>query len=138
MEKKYKIGYTSGVFDLFHIGHLNILKKAKEKCEYLIVGVSTDELTMLLKGKMPIIPYEQRSEIIEGIKYVDEVIPEYDVDKYNAWTKLHYNALFKGSDASKKDSYKKYERELRKEGVDVIYIPYTEGISSSRIKENIK
>lgn len=138
MEKKYKIGYTSGVFDLFHVGHLNILKKAKEQCEYLIVGVSTDELTMKLKGKLPIIPYQQRSEIIESIKFVDEVIPEHDVNKYNAWKILHYNALFKGNDASKKESYKKYEKELRKEGVDVIYFPYTEGISSSKIKDYMK
>ncbi len=138
MEKKYKIGYTSGVFDLFHVGHLNILKKAKEQCEYLIVGVSTDELTMKLKGKLPIIPYQQRSEIIESIKFVDEVIPEHDVNKYSAWTALHYNALFKGNDASKKESYKKYEKELRKEGVDVIYFPYTEGISSSKIKDYMK
>lgn len=138
MNKRYKIGYTSGVFDLFHIGHLNILRKAKEQCEYLIVGVSTDELAIELKRKSPIIPYEQRIEIIESIKYVDKAIPEKEVDKYTAWIRLHYDALFKGSDASKKDSYKKYEAKLREKGVDVIYFPYTTGVSSSEIKKYIR
>lgn len=135
MYKKYKIGYTSGVFDLFHIGHLNILKRAKEQCEYLIVGVSTDELAKKLKGRVPIIPYEQRIQIVENIKCVDKVIKENDVDKYKAWKALHYEVLFKGSDAAQKACYKEYERQLKNEGVDVIYFPYTEGISSSEIKK---
>lgn len=133
--KKYKIGYTSGVFDLFHVGHLNILERAKQYCDYLIVGVSTDELTFKLKGKFPTISYAQRARIIDSIKYVDEVIAENDVDKYLAWENIHYDVLFKGSDASKKSSYKEYERKLNAVGVDVIYFPYTDGISSSIIKQ---
>lgn len=135
MEKKYRIGYTSGVFDLFHVGHLNILKKAKEQCEYLIVGVSSDELTLKLKGKLPVIPYEQRLEIIESIRYVDQVIREDDADKFEAWDRLRYDALFKGSDAAERDCYKEYEKKLHEEGVDVIYFPYTSGVSSSKIRE---
>ena len=136
IKRKYKVGYTSGVFDLFHIGHLNVLKRAKEQCDYLIVAVSTDELTTSLKGKPPTIPYEQRAEIVSSIRWVDEVVPEHDVDKYVAWTNLHYDVLFKGSDAAQKDSYKEYERLLKEEGVDVVYFPYTRGISSTKIKND--
>lgn len=135
--KAYEVGYTTGVFDLFHIGHLNILKQSKEKCGFLIVGVSTDELAFELKGKFPVIPFSQRMKIIESIKYVDMVVPETNADKFNAWEALHFNVLFKGSDAQKKDSYRKYEEDLKKVGVDVIYFPYTEGISSTDIKEGL-
>ncbi len=134
MDKKYKVGYTSGVFDLFHIGHLNILRKAKEQCEHLIVGVSSDELTIRLKGRPPVIPYEQRLAIVESIRYVDQAVREDDADKYQAWLMLHYDALFKGSDAVERPSYKEYEQKLGKEGIDVIYFPYTKGVSSSKIK----
>lgn len=137
MNKKYKIGYTSGVFDLFHVGHLNILKRAKQQCEYLIVGVSTDQLVVELKGKFPIIPYEQRVKIIESIKYIDEVVEENNVDKFEAWNKLHYDVLFKGSDAELKDSYKEYERKLSKVGGIIVYFPYTREVSSSKIKRAI-
>lgn len=137
MEKKYKLGYTSGVFDLFHIGHLNILRKAKEECEYLIVGVSSDELTIRLKGNPPVISYEQRIEIVKSIRYVDCAICEESVDKYDAWMRFHYDALFKGSDAAMKECYKEYEKKLRQEGVDVVYFPYTDGISSSKIRKRI-
>lgn len=137
LEKKYKVGYTTGVFDLFHIGHLNIIKKAKEQCEYLIVGVSSDELTLKLKHRLPAIPYESRAAIIESIRYVDEVVLEDDVDKYKAWQKIKFDVLFKGSDAAKKEEYKEYEKLLKKENVDVVYFPYTNGISTSSIKTNI-
>ena len=96
--KKYKIGYTTGVYDMFHIGHLNILKNAKEQCEYLIVGVSTDELVLDYKGKIPIIPYEERCVIVEAIKYVDKVVPQFTMDKLEAWKNLHFDVMFHGSD----------------------------------------
>lgn len=134
---KYRIGYTTGVFDLFHIGHLNILRRSKERCDFLIVGVSTDELTYELKGRFPVIPYAQRAEIINSIKYVDRVVPEISIDKLDAWKRLRYDALFKGSDAQQREIYRQYERELKEVGVDVIYFPYTEGISSTEIKEGL-
>lgn len=133
----YKIGYTTGVFDLFHVGHLNILKRSKENCDFLIVGVSTDELTYELKGRFPVISFLQREEIIKSIRYVDQVVPEMNVDKLAAWKALHYNVLFKGSDAQQKEIYRKYENELKKVGVDVCYFPYTEGVSSTEIKEEL-
>ena len=98
MEKKYKVGYTTGVYDMFHIGHLNILKRAKEQCEFLIVGVSTDELDEKYKHKTPIIPFEERMAIVAAIKYVDQVVPQFNMDKFEAWEQIHFNALFHGDD----------------------------------------
>lgn len=136
--KKYEIGYTTGVFDLFHIGHLNILKRAKEQCEYLIVGVSTDECTEDYKHKKPIIPFDQRIEIVKAIKYVDEVVPQTSMDKIKAWETLKFDALFHGSDWQNSDMYNKIINDLAKLGVDVIFLPHTEGISSTDISKKIK
>lgn len=96
--KKYKIGYTTGVFDLFHVGHLNILRKAKEQCDYLIVGVSTDENVRSYKNKTPIIPFEERIAIVRELRCVDEAVPQTSMNKMEAWEKLHFDALFHGSD----------------------------------------
>ena len=94
----YKIGYTTGVYDMFHIGHLNILKKAKEQCEHLIVGVSTDEVVEQYKHKKPVIPFEERLAIVQAIRYVDEVVPQTNMDKFEAWKALRFDVLFHGSD----------------------------------------
>ena len=96
--KKYRVGYTTGVFDMFHVGHLNILRKAKEQCDYLIVGVSTDELVREYKNKTPIIPFEERSEIVRSIDCVDKVIPQVNRDKYEAWKELKFDVMFVGDD----------------------------------------
>lgn len=135
MEKKYKIGYTTGVFDLFHIGHLNILKRAKEQCEYLIVGVSTDELVQEYKCKTPVIPFEERKEIVKAIKYVDEVYTQENMNKYDAWEDLHFNVIFHGDDWKNSDMYKENEMRLKSVGVDFVYFPYTKNTSSTIIKE---
>ena len=87
--KKYKVGYTTGVFDMFHMGHLNIIKRAKEQCEYLIVGVSTDEVVQSYKHKTPVVAYDERAAIVEAIRYVDEVVPQTSMNKLEAWEKLH-------------------------------------------------
>lgn len=140
--KKYKIGYTTGVFDMFHIGHLNILRRAKEQCEHLIVGVSTDENVQRYKKKTPVIPYEQRKAIVEAIRYVDEVVPQENMDKFEAWQRLHYNALFHGSDWKGSDMYNEVEQKLASVGCDIVYLPHTEGISSTiltdRVDDSIK
>jgi len=138
MKKKYKIGYTTGVFDLFHIGHLNILKKAKEQCDFLIVGVSTDENVFNYKHKYPVIPYEERVAIVEAIKYVDKVVPQENMDKYLAWQLYHFDAIFHGDDWKGSTMYSDIEKKLSEVGCDMVFIPYTKGISSSMLTEKLK
>lgn len=138
MEKKYKVGYTTGVFDLFHVGHLNILKRAKEQCEYLIVGVSTDEVVQSYKHKTPIIPYEERKQIVEAIKYVDRVVPQTTMDKYVAWEENHFDVIFHGDDWKNSDMYKEMEQKLRNVGVEFVYFPYTKGTSSTILTNVLK
>lgn len=131
----YEIGYTTGVFDLFHIGHLNILKKAKEQCKYLIVGVSTDELVKAYKHKFPIIPYEERIEIVRSIKYVDKVVPQTTLNKYDAWKKYGFNAIFHGDDWKNSEMYNDLIKEFSRTGVDFVFLPHTEGTSSTLLTE---
>ena len=134
-EKQYKIGYTTGVFDMFHIGHLNILKRAKEQCEYLIVGVSTDETVESYKHKTPIIRFEERFAIVESIRYVDKVVPQTSMDKMEAYKKLKFDALFHGSDWQGSSMYDDIIKQLAEVGVDVVFLPHTDGISSTIIRE---
>lgn len=129
------VGYTTGVFDMFHIGHLNILKKAKEHCDFLIVGVSSDELVMSEKNKKPIIPFHDRVEIVSAIKYVDKVVVQENKNKLEAWYKYKYNKMFVGSDWKGSAQWNKYEEELKPLGVEIIYFPHTDGISSTILRE---
>lgn len=133
--KKYKVGYTTGVFDMFHIGHLNILKRAKAMCDYLIVGVSTDEVVQEYKHKNPVIPFEDRLAIVEAIKYVDKAIPQVTMDKMVAYKKIHFDALFHGSDWKDSAMYDEIEKTFSAIGVDVVFLPHTDGISSSLIRD---
>ena len=135
--KKYKIGYTTGVYDMFHIGHLNILRRAKELCDYLIVGVSTDEVVQQYKHKTPVIPYEHRKAIVEAIKYVDRVVPQDNMDKFAAWEKYHFDAIFHGDDWKGSSMYDEIERELKSVGCDMVFLPHTDGISSTDIVHKI-
>ena len=135
--KKYRGGYTTGVFDMFHVGHLNILRKAKEQCDYLIVGVSTDELVREYKNKTPIIPFEERSEIVRSIDCVDKVIPQVNRDKYEAWKELKFDVMFVGDDWKGKPLFMKVEDDFRKVGVEVVYFPYTKDTSSTILREKL-
>lgn len=135
--KKYKIGYTTGVFDMFHIGHLNILKRAKEQCDYLIVGVSTDENVQTYKHKRPVIPYEQRKSIVEAIRYVDLVVPQENMDKYDAWERLHFDVIFHGDDWKGSSMYDDIERKLNAVGCDMVFLPHTDGISSTQLAQQV-
>jgi len=137
MKKKFNIGYTTGVFDLFHIGHLNILKNAKSLCDYLIVGVTTDEVTYLLKNKLPIIPYEERIQIIESIKYVDLAVPKTTTSNDEACLKLKFDVMIKGDDWKGTKKGEELENEMAKRGKNVQYFPYTEETSSTIIREAI-
>ena len=136
--KKYKIGYTTGVFDMFHIGHLNILRNAKEQCDFLIVGVSTDELVKSYKHKIPVIPFEERKAIVESIKYVDQVVPQTSMDKSIAWEQLHFDAIFHGDDWKGSDMYNEIEKKLSAVGVDLVFLPHTKGTSSTMLKDALQ
>ena len=136
-EKKYKVGYTTGVFDMFHVGHLNILRGAKEKCDYLIVGVTTDELCFKRKQKYPIIPQKERVEILSAIKYVDEVVLQEDMDKLAAVQTQQADVVFVGGDWKGTPSWIEYEKELARVGCEVCYLEYTDGISSTILREKI-
>lgn len=130
-----KIGYTTGVYDLFHIGHLNVLKRAKLECDYLIVGVTTDELSETRKGKRPVIPFVERMEIVENIKFVDEVVPQTNMDKFEAWRNHKFDMMFVGDDWKGTDIWNRLEADFEKVGVEIIYFPYTEHTSSTFLRE---
>ena len=135
--KKYKVGYTTGVYDMFHIGHLNIIRRAKEMCETLIVGVTTDELCYKRKNKYPIICEDNRIAIVEAIRYVDKVVPQTDMDKLRAVKELGADAVFVGSDWKGTDAWNKYEKEFAKVGCTVVYLDHTDGISSTILREKL-
>lgn len=134
--KKYKIGFTQGTFDTLHYGHINLLKKAKEYCDYLIVGVNSDELVKRYKNTETIIKTFDRVNIVEAIKYVDKVVVTETLDKNIHLKNLSYNVIFIGDDWKGSERWNKTEEELKKVSVDVIYIPYTKSISTSKIKES--
>jgi len=129
------VGYTCGVYDMFHVGHLNLLRSAKSMCDHLIVAVSTDELIQSNKNKKPVIPFDSRIEIIKSIRYVDTAIPQSNIDKYAAYEKLKFNTLFVGDDWKGSDSWNVYEEKFKTVGVNIIYFPYTQCISSSKLRK---
>jgi glycerol-3-phosphate cytidylyltransferase len=129
------IGYTTGVFDMFHIGHLHLLKKAKNRCDYLIVGVSTDELVESYKHKTPIIPFQDRLEIISSLKFVDEVVAVTHRDKKQAYLDIGYDILFVGDDWKGTELFNNLEDFLKEHGARIEYFPYTKGVSSTQFRE---
>lgn len=132
-DKITKIGYLSGTFDLFHIGHLNLLKRAKEQCDYLIVGVHKDASH---KGKETFIPFEERMEIVKNIKYVDKAVASCTEDS-DAWELHHFDKLFVGSDYKGTERFLRYEKFFEDKGVEIVYFPYTQGTSSTQIRNLI-
>lgn len=135
--KKMTIGYTSGVYDLFHIGHLNMLRNAKSLCDKLIVGVTTDELVSY-KNKKAVIPFNERVEIVRSIKCVDAVVPQEDMDKMEQWKKLKFDVMFVGDDWYNTDKWKAFEDDFKQVGVQIVYFPYTKGVSSTKINSILK
>ena len=141
MKNNKVVGFTAGVYDLFHIGHLNILKNAKSYCDYLIVGVSTDEVVKRNKGKVPIFSFNERISIVEAIKYVDKVIPQerYDIEgKIQLAIDYKIDVMFVGSDWKGTEKWNQIEKELLKIGCKTVYLPHTDGISSTQLIDKIK
>lgn len=135
--KKYKIGYTTGVFDMFHIGHLNILRRAKEQCDHLIVGVTTDELCFKRKNKYPIVNLEERKAIVAAIRYTDEVVDQSDMDKVKSVVAVGADVVFVGSDWKGTPAWEVYEKQFEAVGCTVVYLSHTDGISSTILREKI-
>ena len=134
MKKIPTIGYTTGVFDLFHIGHLNMLKNAKSLCDKLIVGVTTDEL-VAYKNKRAVISFEERIEIVRSIKYVDAAVSQDSMDKMEAWKRYHFDLMFVGDDWFNTPKWQDFEAQFKAVGVRIVYFPYTKGTSSTLINQ---
>ena len=132
------VGYTTGVFDLFHVGHLRLLNRAKSRCDRLIVGVSTDELVLEYKRKKPVIPFEERAEIVSALKCVDEVVPQKHRDKVAAYHEIKFDIMFVGSDWKGSDLFNEVESELAGHGVDVVYFEYTSNVSSTSLQSTLQ
>jgi glycerol-3-phosphate cytidylyltransferase len=133
-----KIGYAAGAFDLFHVGHLNILKHAKSQCDYLIAGVVSDEMLELTKGITPVVPLAERLEIVSHISYVDEARAEVLPDKLDTWRDVQFDVFFKGDDWRGTPKGLKLEREFAAVGVEVIYFPYTAHTSSTKLRRALE
>ena len=131
------IGYTSGVYDLFHIGHLNLLRNAKGMCDKLVVGVTTDELVSY-KLKKAVIPHNERMEIVRSNRYVDSVVPQEDMDKFEMWKKLKFDVMFVGDDWYNSDKWEDLEKKFKEVGVRIIFFPYTKGTSSTLLTQTLK
>jgi glycerol-3-phosphate cytidylyltransferase len=129
-----KIGYTSGVFDMFHVGHLNILMRAKDECDRLIVAVTTDELSLSRKSKSPIIPYAERAQIVEALRCVDKVVPQSDMNKFRAWEEHRFHTMFVGDDWKGTQTWNALEEEFCSVGVEIVYLPYTQHTSSTVLR----
>lgn len=131
------IGFTAGAFDMFHVGHLNLIKNAKARCDYLIVGVNTDELISTYKKKSVIVPLEERIQIVEALKYVDEVIAVDTLDKEIMWKRKKFDVVFIGDDWKNSERWIQTEDTLKKYNVDVVYLPYTTGTTSTLLREKL-
>ena len=134
---KQIIGYTTGVFDLFHIGHLNILRESKKMCDKLIVGITNDELVYKRKNKYPVIPFRERIEIVNAIKYVDKAVPQNTMNKMVAWKKIKFNIMFVGDDWKGTNKWNTIELRMNQVGVEIIYFPYTKTTSSTLIHKTL-
>ena len=135
-DEKTLIGYTSGVYDLFHVGHLNLLKNAKGLCDRLIVGITSDELVSY-KNKKAVINHSERMEIVRNIKCVDAVVPQDDMDKFKMWERLKFDVMFVGDDWLDTPKWKELDEKFKSVGVKIIYFPYSKGVSSTLINETL-
>lgn len=133
-----RIGYAAGAFDMFHVGHLNILRHAKENCDFLIAGVVSDEMLRLVKGVDPVVPTGERVEILKHIRYVDDVYVETVPDKLDVWREVGFTHFFKGDDWRGTEKGERLEQEFAKVGVEVVYFPYTAHTSSTHLRRALE
>jgi len=130
-------GYVPGVFDMFHIGHLNILRRSRERCDWLIAGVVDDDAVERMKGYRPVVPFEERLEIVSSNRFVDEAFADHSSDKRLVWKKRKFDVLFKGADWRETEKGEELERMMNDVGVRVEYLPYTEHTSSTLLRETL-
>jgi glycerol-3-phosphate cytidylyltransferase len=130
----FDVGYSSGVFDMFHVGHLNLLRRARNYCRHLVVGVASDEYVENLKGRPPVVPCDERIDIVSALGIVDEVIIDRSEDKLAIWQQRPFDAIFKGSDWQGTPKGYRLERTMAGVGVEVVYFPYTQHTSSSMLR----
>jgi glycerol-3-phosphate cytidylyltransferase len=127
------VGYVPGVFDLFHVGHLRIIERARERCDRLVVGVVTDEVAMQSKGRRPVEPLHDRMEIVAAIRHVDEVVDDHSTDKTLVWQRVRFDVLFKGDDWAGTEKAQRLELAMQSVGAKVLYLPYTDLVSSTQL-----
>ena len=137
-DRSQVVGYVPGVFDMFHIGHLNILARSRERCDLLVAGVVTDEACAAMKGHIPIVPFDERIEIIKANRYVDVAIADGSADKREAWAQHRFDIIFKGSDWVDTDNGRRLEEQMAEVGARVEYLPYTDHTSSTLLRETLK
>ncbi|WP_225845143.1 adenylyltransferase/cytidyltransferase family protein [Streptomyces sp. HPF1205] len=130
----HRVGYAPGVYDLFHVGHLNILRHARDRCDFLVAGVVSDEMAELAKGRRPVVPLVERLEIVRSVRYVDAAFVETVPDKLETWRRVRFDVLFKGDDWRGTDKGRRLERDLASVGVEVVYFPYTVHTSSTQLR----
>ena len=128
------IGYTTGVYDLFHVGHLNLLQRARAECDYLIVGVTSDALAASRKSREPFVPLTERMEIVSALRCVDHIVVQDTMDKYAAWTQYGFHRMFVGDDWKGHPNWVALEQRFAPEGVEIVYFPYTEYVSTTRLR----
>ncbi|MCG2620543.1 adenylyltransferase/cytidyltransferase family protein [Arthrobacter sp. I2-34] len=129
------VGYAAGAFDLFHVGHLNILRQARSRCDYLVAGVVSDEICYATKGRYPVVPLQERLEIVRHISYVDEAVAEVSPDRLQTWTEVGFDVFFKGDDWKNTEKGRRLERDFASVGVSVVYFPYTMHTSSTALRK---
>ena len=128
------VGYVPGAWDMFHIGHLNLLSRSRGLCDYLVVGVTTDEELLRVKGRRPLVPLAERMEMVAAFSMVDDVVADYHTDKRDAWNRVHFDVLFKGNDWQGTAKGDALEAQMAEVGARVHYLPYTGHTSSTRLR----
>ncbi|WP_454117783.1 adenylyltransferase/cytidyltransferase family protein [Microbacterium lacticum] len=132
------IGYTTGVYDMFHIGHLRLLERAKAQCDQLIVGITTDELCWEVKNKRPVVEFAERRALVAALRCVDFTVPQTTMDKMSAWHSIRFDRMFVGDDWKGSDRWRDLEHEFSNLGVDIVYFPYTRSTSSTQLRETLE